>query len=1155
MTASQNLITIKVDGDIASLKAAMAEAERSIKAALDAAPAGAGRTRAALDGVATDAGRAASGASAFTQALRDQIAVTGKSAEDVLRYRAAQAGVSAEAAPLILQLQNMRAALAAKAQEDAEAATAARAHSDALKQQKAAQDQFLASLRQQVDTQGMNPEALLRYRAAQLGVTQQADALISRLHAQGKAASVSAAQTRAAMAQLPMQMQDIVVSLAGGMNPLMVMLQQGPQITSSFGGIGNAARAMAGMITPARVALVGVGGALAFAGGAAIAGAMDMDRMTRSLALTGNMAGTSADGMRALAGEIASATGATAGLARESVEAAASFGNLGPQALRSVSTAIAAYAALAGKGADEVAEKFTGIAENATGWATKTNREMNFLTLATYQRIRALQEQGRAEEAAGVAAEAVAQAAAQRLAQTRGELSWIGRALEASRQGWSSFWEAAKGIDTVEGLDRALGSLEARLLQLPGVLGMAATALVGLRRATEAPMAAGEGPDAGDGLIRRTLAAQQREQNAQIAAMEFFRPSQSRVTQAPDSPEAIRARGAQRLAETRAQGAALVRAAGDDAQAITAAKRQAAAAEVEIQRQTNDELNGLANARSAQARANASAEIDRQVSAARIRAEAVLRVEERAAADLDALRDGQIVSATDYAERANAIDARRLAARVAAIQAEIAAENRRPIAAGDGAAAIGRRQRIAELQAQIAAAGDEVSAARLQREREAARQVETEAQQMFDRVNSQIDQARATNRQMEADARRTAASLIADPVARATAEARNDIAELERSADELRRALSLALVQANAIGSTDQARELAAQRDELDRRLADAIVMRNRQLARDLQPAWAQMLEGWRDTNRLMRESWDETFTGMINGADNALTNFFKTGKLNGGAILESLRDGIARNLSRQTLASFNVEGAGSVIQRATGFAGGQAMTEAWSAFGDSLKRGTLLQDAWNLLSQTSAATERATSATAAASIGALASAAQAAAFALNQVGMASAFSTQGNSYGVLGSLASSLFGGPGTTPAYTDGGGIFGSGSAVLPSVLRGGGATGTNELQRDMVTLVHKGEAIVPKAFNPWAGGKGMGGNVTVENRIEVINNMPGAQVRQQERPGPDGAIFTQLVIEQATRQAVATVSRQIGEGGDVGRAIEGRYGVRPTSMPRRG
>lgn len=63
-----------------------------------------------------------------------------------------------------------------------------------------------------------------------------------------QAAARSAGQLRMATQQLPMQFTDIWVSLAAGQNPMTVMLQQGTQIKDSFGGVGNAAKALGGYI-------------------------------------------------------------------------------------------------------------------------------------------------------------------------------------------------------------------------------------------------------------------------------------------------------------------------------------------------------------------------------------------------------------------------------------------------------------------------------------------------------------------------------------------------------------------------------------------------------------------------------------------------------------------------------------------------------------------------------------------------------------------------------------------------------------------------------------------------------------------------------------------------------------------------------------------
>ncbi|MFJ2319194.1 phage tail tape measure protein [Pseudomonas sp. NPDC087817] len=59
-----------------------------------------------------------------------------------------------------------------------------------------------------------------------------------------KKTGASSKQTEAALRQLPSQFTDIFTSLAGGQNPLLVLIQQGGQIKDSFGGVGATLEAL-----------------------------------------------------------------------------------------------------------------------------------------------------------------------------------------------------------------------------------------------------------------------------------------------------------------------------------------------------------------------------------------------------------------------------------------------------------------------------------------------------------------------------------------------------------------------------------------------------------------------------------------------------------------------------------------------------------------------------------------------------------------------------------------------------------------------------------------------------------------------------------------------------------------------------------------------
>ncbi len=122
------------------------------------------------------------------------------------------------------------------------------------------------------------------------------------------------------------------------------------------------------------------------------------------------------------------------------------------------------------------------------------------------------------------------------------------------------------------------------------------------------------------------------------------------------------------------------------------------------------------------------------------------------------------------------------------------------------------------------------------------------------------------------------------------------------------------------------------------------------------------------------------------------------------------------------------------------------------------------------------------------------------------------------------------------SAPAYTSGG-I--TGGAVLPSSLRGGAATGTNVLERDMITLLHKGEAVVPKEYNPALGGA----------RV-TVNNYAGADVKTRERE--DGGID----IDVLTKVVEQRIAGNVGSArGPMSSALKSRGLNSAAALPRMG
>ncbi|RZL39223.1 MAG: hypothetical protein EOP35_04090, partial [Rubrivivax sp.] len=444
-------------GRVESLLASIDTSSRSMAKALETA-AQSTRDVSVSTKAADDAGRR------LIDTIREQVALYGKGAEDVLRFRAAQAGVAAEAAPLILQLQNQRSAQKAAADAALGEALAQREAAAAKSSAERAQQSFLASLREQADTLNFSRTQLLEYRAAQLGVGSEAAPLIQKLGALndghqrvGASSKFAAYQTQ----QLAFQMNDLFVQIASGQSPLTAIIQQGSQLSGTFGGIGAAARAaggfVVGLLNPLTIA-VGAVAALAIA---YEKGGDEGREFNKTLIQTGNAAGTTADQLANMARQVSSLGAGTVGRAAEVLNQLAETGGVAAGNLATFTNAALQMERAGGAAAEKTVSAFAELGKAPLQASLKLNESMNYLTRSTYEQVRALEQQGRAVEAAQVAQKAYADALAQRTPQMEQNLGLIERA-------WRGIKEAAKGaadealnIGRAQGSDKQLATLRA----------------------------------------------------------------------------------------------------------------------------------------------------------------------------------------------------------------------------------------------------------------------------------------------------------------------------------------------------------------------------------------------------------------------------------------------------------------------------------------------------------------------------------------------------------------------------------------------------------------------------------------------------------------------------------------------------------------------
>ncbi|MBS3832828.1 phage tail tape measure protein [Proteus mirabilis] len=332
---------------------------------------------------------------------------------------------------------------------------------------KQAADDFLNSLKNQTEIIGKTRTEILELKAAQLGVSQQAAPMINRLKEQEKAfmnGSITIGQYRNAMRQLPAQMTDIVTSLASGMPVWMVMIQQGGQIKDSFGGVGNSLKALASLITPARVAMFGFAGAAAAVALAAYKGSQEFGEYNKQLILTGGYAGRTAAQLDALARSL-SGNGITQYGMADTISKVVGSGAFSGRDVDMVSKTAAAMEKAVGQSVDETIKQFQRLQEDPVKAVTELDKSLHFLTATQLEQITTLQTQGKEQEAAKMAMESYANAMDERTKQIKENLGYLERAWEGVKNMASSAWDAMLDIGRENTLEQQIKEYEEALVE------------------------------------------------------------------------------------------------------------------------------------------------------------------------------------------------------------------------------------------------------------------------------------------------------------------------------------------------------------------------------------------------------------------------------------------------------------------------------------------------------------------------------------------------------------------------------------------------------------------------------------------------------------------------------------------------------------------
>ena len=258
---------------------------------------------------------------------------------------------------------------------------------------------------------------------------------------------ISAGQTAQAMRQLPAQFTDVFTSLQGGMPFFTVLVQQGGQIKDSFGGVEPALKgvssALLGMVNPYTVAAAAVGLVVV----AWYDAEKQAEAYTKALVLSRNEAAATTLTLVTLGQRTSDALNVTAGAGAEAAQAIGANGRVAAENMQAVAAAAVAMKEVTGQAIEDTVALYGKLAQDPVKNAQKLNEQVNFMTVALYEQVKALQDQGRNQDAATLITRAAADETVMALAKVRASQNWLGRGWDElfvkSSRAWRAMQSAA----------------------------------------------------------------------------------------------------------------------------------------------------------------------------------------------------------------------------------------------------------------------------------------------------------------------------------------------------------------------------------------------------------------------------------------------------------------------------------------------------------------------------------------------------------------------------------------------------------------------------------------------------------------------------------------------------------------------------------------
>jgi len=216
--------------------------------------------------------------------------------------------------------------------------------------------------------------------------------------------------TRMQLLTIQYTVNDVAASLATGISPFTILMQQGGQVTQAWGGLGNTLRAL---ISPARLTLAALGG-VAFTLGAIVKGAANADKVIRSfeirLAASGRAGMLNRKEINLLIESTSKLSSVSRKAAIESVTKMVQTRQIGRDMYSKLITLAGDYAQVTGSDLPEAMSELANGFKEVSTFANKLNKDYGILNNEQYKQIKAFEKAGEATKAQAILLEELTKA-------------------------------------------------------------------------------------------------------------------------------------------------------------------------------------------------------------------------------------------------------------------------------------------------------------------------------------------------------------------------------------------------------------------------------------------------------------------------------------------------------------------------------------------------------------------------------------------------------------------------------------------------------------------------------------------------------------------------------------------------------------------------